>query len=39
LQWRASEDGEDRILTREPDAGFWRRFLAQISKILPEKQL
>ncbi len=38
LQWRASEDGEDRILTREPDAGFWRRFLAQISKILPEKQ-
>lgn len=39
LQWRTRVDGEERVVSSEPDAGFWRRLMSEVSKLLPEKQL
>jgi putative cardiolipin synthase len=39
LRWHAREDGETVEFTREPQTSWWRRFSANIFKILPEGQL
>ncbi len=35
LRWVDRSSGEDVILTKEPDTGFWRRFNAGFMRILP----
>ena len=39
LRWRATIDGEEVVETREPLTNWWRRFQAQLYRILPESQL
>jgi putative cardiolipin synthase len=40
LRWHDREGNEERVLRREPEAGFWRRLTAGIIGILPiESQL
>jgi putative cardiolipin synthase len=39
LFWRATVDGEEVVETREPLTNMWRRFLAQVYRVLPEGQL
>jgi putative cardiolipin synthase len=39
LRWRANIDGEEVVETKEPLTSWWRRFQAQIYRILPESQL
>ena len=39
IRWHATIDGEEVTWSREPEASWWRRFLAQVTKILPEQQL
>ena len=39
MRWAAQLDGESVILRSEPESGWWRRFLATLSKLIPERQL
>jgi hypothetical protein len=39
LEWHGRVDGEDLVLTREPDTSAWLRFKAWFMKIAPESQL
>jgi len=39
LRWHATIDGEEVVETKEPLAGWWRRFLSTVLKIMPESQL
>ncbi|MEP1470971.1 MAG: phospholipase D family protein [Halieaceae bacterium] len=40
LRWRTIEAGEELILDKEPDTGFWTRFFGGLSRLLPiESQL
>ena len=40
LRWRTMESGEELILEKEPDTGFWTRFFGGLSRLLPiESQL
>ncbi|RLA42242.1 MAG: phospholipase D family protein [Gammaproteobacteria bacterium] len=39
LRWRANIDGEEVLETKEPLTSWWRRFQAQVYRILPESQL
>ena len=35
LNWRSVEDGKEVIYNREPESGWWRRFTANLSRLLP----
>ncbi len=35
LRWRGLENGNEVILTKEPQTGFWRRFVAGFMRLLP----
>ena len=35
LRWVTEEDGEERVWTREPEAGFWHRFGAWFLRLAP----
>jgi putative cardiolipin synthase len=37
LRWRGYEDGQEVILTKEPQTGFWHRFNAGFLRMLPIK--
>jgi len=37
LRWKGHEDGQELILTEEPQTNFWRRFNAGFMRILPIK--
>lgn len=37
LRWRIEEDGQEIVLDKEPQSGFWRRFSAGFMRILPIK--
>ena len=39
LRWRGMDDGQEVILTKEPQSGFWRRFNAGFMRIAPNSQL
>ena len=39
IRWHAEIDGGQVIETKEPLSGWWRRFKANASRILPESQL
>ncbi len=39
IRWQSEIDGALTEVTSEPLAGRWRRFLAVLSKIIPERQL
>jgi putative cardiolipin synthase len=39
LEWHGRVDGEDVVLTTEPDTSAWLRFKAWFMKIAPESQL
>ena len=39
LEWHGRVDGEDMVLTREPDTSAWLRLKAWFMKIAPESQL
>ncbi len=35
LRWRGLENDKEVILTKEPQTGFWRRFVAGLMRLLP----
>jgi putative cardiolipin synthase len=35
LTWHHTRDGHSRVLTTEPDTGFWRRFRTRLMGLLP----
>ncbi len=35
LNWRAVENGEEVIYTKEPESGWWRRTSANLTRLLP----
>ena len=35
LRWQGLEDGNEVILNKEPQAGFWRRFVGGFMRLLP----
>ena len=35
VRWVGTEDGKEVVLTREPKASLWRRFVAGIARLLP----
>ena len=35
LRWRGLEDDKEIILTKEPQTGFWQRFVAGFMRLLP----
>ena len=37
LRWRGEENGQEVILTKEPQTGFWQRFSAGFLRTLPIK--
>ena len=37
LRWIGHQDGQQEILTKEPEAGFWKRFSVSIMRVLPIK--
>jgi putative cardiolipin synthase len=37
LRWRGYEDGQEVILTKEPQTGFWHRFNAGFMRMMPIK--
>jgi len=37
LRWRGYEDGQEVILTKEPQTGFWHRFNAGFLRMMPIK--
>ncbi|MCH8108259.1 MAG: hypothetical protein IIB30_07895 [Chloroflexi bacterium] len=37
LRWRGYEDGQEIILTKEPQTGFWHRFNAGFMRMMPIK--
>lgn len=37
LRWKGHEDGQEIILTKEPQSSFWRRFSAGFFRIFPIK--
>jgi putative cardiolipin synthase len=37
LRWRGYEDGQEFILTKEPQTGFWHRFNAGFLRMMPIK--
>jgi putative cardiolipin synthase len=39
LEWHGRVNGEDVVLTKEPDTSAWLRFKAWFMKIAPESQL
>jgi len=39
LRWRGYDDGQEVILTKEPQTSFWRRFNAGFLRIVPDSQL
>ena len=39
LRWKGIDDGQEVILTKEPQSGFWRRFNAGFLRIAPNSQL
>jgi len=39
LRWHATVDGQELVKKAEPQAGFWRRFKAFMSRAIPENQL
>ena len=40
LRWRYKYGDTDKVITREPETGFWKRFMAGFYRLLPiESQL
>ena len=39
LRWRGYDNGQEVILTKEPQTGFWHRFNAGFLRIVPNSQL
>jgi len=37
LRWRGYEDGQEAILSKEPQTGFWHRFNAGFMRMMPIK--
>jgi putative cardiolipin synthase len=37
LRWKSIEDGQEVVVTKEPQSGFWRRFNAGFLRLLPIK--
>ncbi|WOJ94402.1 phospholipase D family protein [Congregibacter variabilis] len=35
LRWRSSVNGQDTVLSKEPETGWWKRFLANMTRLLP----
>ena len=35
MRWRGMENGQEVVLTREPQAGFWRRMGGRFMRLLP----
>jgi putative cardiolipin synthase len=35
IRWLYAHEGESELLTKEPQAGFWRRFSSGFYRILP----
>ena len=39
LRWRGHDNGEEVILSEEPQTSFWHRFNANVLRIAPNSQL
>jgi putative cardiolipin synthase len=37
LRWKTLDNGQERILTKEPQSGFWRRLSAKFLRFMPIK--
>ena len=37
LRWKGLENGQEVILTKEPQSGYWRRFNAGFLRMMPIK--
>ncbi|MFK8042550.1 phospholipase D family protein, partial [Congregibacter sp.] len=35
LRWRTSTDGVEQVFTKEPESGWWKRFMANLTRLLP----
>ncbi|MFT4769141.1 MAG: putative cardiolipin synthase [Glaciecola sp.] len=35
LLWRSNIDGQQRVFTKEPETGWWKRFVANLTRFLP----
>lgn len=35
LRWRSRVNGQESVLTKEPETGWWKRFVANMTRLLP----